>query len=227
MQSINYNNLVNAFGKHNAPLSVESCIKIIKGYASKYDLRFNDKETKTEMYKRVILDFFLAQLDRHKGNIEFLIDNNTISIAPSFDNGKCLGFDYSSNECQSILRQISKGTYVGELAANIFFFGDKGYKLAQKKIYTKYIQDIIFQETVEICEREPEVKEFLKDLLALDMKAEIEGLEQERGSKLKEEMKTCSLTVWEEKKRDFKIFLKCKTKGSDLLKSEPSNEPTM
>lgn len=58
-------------------------------FTKKIGLKFDDKKAKEELTKLAIIDYFFAQTDRHRDNIEFLINANEIKFAPVFDNGFC------------------------------------------------------------------------------------------------------------------------------------------
>lgn len=227
MHSVNYYDLL-AFNEENnltehKYLCVQTCLEVLEYYAKKNNLEYNAEGIKKELCKRTILDFFLAQTDRHTKNIEFLIDENKIFLAPCFDNGNCLSFDNLRQTNSGIAKQIEHQKYKGEGCRKLFF--SLGESVDLSKLHSKDLQAHFFKDMLQICEDEPEVKEFLKDLLKVDMKGEIEQLEGQSGEALDSQMKSSSILMFDDKKADFHNFLSQNAVPNFPLSKPNTTEP--
>ncbi|MDR0290956.1 MAG: hypothetical protein LBI06_08480, partial [Treponema sp.] len=63
----------------------------------------NIADAKERIDEMIILDFLIGNVDRHRGNYGILRDGDTLkwlSIAPIFDNGNSLFFDYENEDMQ-------------------------------------------------------------------------------------------------------------------------------
>jgi hypothetical protein len=63
----------------------------------------NIKDTKERIDEMITLDFLIGNVDRHQGNYGILRDSDTLKwlgIAPIFDNGNSLFFDYENEDAQ-------------------------------------------------------------------------------------------------------------------------------
>lgn len=222
VKAVNYENINQEF--EIAPLSkellsVKACLKNLDLYSKQHCLNYDERAIKIELYKRAILDFFLWQLDRHSNNIEFLIKYDNISLAPCFDNSKCLAFDYSEDEANSILKDMNKGVYVG-LYSNTLFFENRPSPLYSQGTPAKKAMSILFSQMINACEQEPSIKDFLIKVLSLDMEKEIRELEHKSGRKLETYTKKCSLHMWAKKKKDFIDFLQIKNMENSMTQTE-------
>lgn len=74
--------------------SVESIISDLEIYAQNNNLSVDIKDISFKLKRMIILDYFLVQKDRHMANIEFLIKDNQITLAPIFDNEYAFGMDH-------------------------------------------------------------------------------------------------------------------------------------
>ena len=73
--------------------SAEDVLKQIKIYAKNHNLSLDEKDLDFKLKRMIILDYFFVQKDRNMGNIEFIIDKNTITLAPLFDNELAFGME--------------------------------------------------------------------------------------------------------------------------------------
>lgn len=223
MYSVNYFELAQfyetIFGEIKEILCVQNCLKIFEFYANKHNLKYNFNKIKTELYCRTVLDFFLAQTDRHTQNIEFLIDGDTISLAPSFDNGRCLSFGNSAFENKEIIKQIKNNNYQGEHFKKLYF---KQEKPIDRNVYytTKSIEREFFKTMVKVCEEEPEVKSFLKNLLKIDVEKEIKMLGVDCEEKVEKDMILSSVLMFNDKRNAFLTFLQ-RRQNMDFLREKP------
>lgn len=76
--------------------SVESIVTSLQQYAKNHSLSVDIKDAEYKLKRMIILDYFLVQKDRHMANIEFLIKDNVITLAPIFDNEYAFGMDHES-----------------------------------------------------------------------------------------------------------------------------------
>lgn len=80
-------------GYGSVDISVKKAEQLVKFYADDANLEI-DKNLFSELKIMALIDYLLLQEDRHKNNIEFLIENidgrKIIKIAPMFDNAFCL-----------------------------------------------------------------------------------------------------------------------------------------
>lgn len=63
--------------------------------------KFCELGLKGDMDKIVVIDYLIGNGDRHHNNIGYLRNPNTLEIlglAPCFDNGACMSYDYNSNK---------------------------------------------------------------------------------------------------------------------------------
>lgn len=73
--------------------SAEDVLKQMKIYAKNHNLWLDEKDLDFKLKRMIILDYFFVQKDRHMSNIEFIIDKNTITLAPLFDNELAFGME--------------------------------------------------------------------------------------------------------------------------------------
>lgn len=71
-------------------VSVDDMLHNIKRFCGhfKFDVDLEDIEFKLK--RMLIADFFLCQVDRHRGNTEFKVKHNKLSMCPIFDHEHCL-----------------------------------------------------------------------------------------------------------------------------------------
>lgn len=124
-------------------------------YAKDYNLHI-DKDLSQNLKEMALMDYLLIQTDRHKKNIEFLIENvngkKTIKVAPMFDNAYCLFLSHNKAHIVRCLNNdelspITPRLYIGRENYNddieiIFFAKELAKELLENeklmKIFTTF-----------------------------------------------------------------------------------------
>lgn len=71
-------------------VSFDDMIADIQRFCSYHDFDVNIDDVAFKIKRMLIADFFLCQTDRHRGNTEFKIKHNKLSMCPIFDHEHCL-----------------------------------------------------------------------------------------------------------------------------------------
>lgn len=89
--------------------SVEEAMSVCKSFCEDNNLVL-DKNIEQDLKEMALMDYLLIQIDRHQGNIEFLIEEkhgiNTLKLAPMFDNGFSLYLQNKASETTKILNAL-------------------------------------------------------------------------------------------------------------------------
>ncbi len=194
--------------------SVESDMIAINHFAKATNKRFDYSKTELEMYKLAIVDYFLGQGDRHERNIEFILNaNNSLRLAPAFDNGHCLAFKQPYFSVKLFVDKLDKHANTQKP------FGDN-VRLSLKSHYndhckTKNCSDTNFIfDMINLSNHNSEIKEFITNILNLDIKQELDDLEKESNAKIDDEYKRLSNEIFKNRCENF--LLKVSTKEHTL-----------
>ena len=114
--------------------SIESIVADIKTYAQNHNLTADFADIEFKLKRMIILDYFLVQKDRHMANIEYLIKDNQITLAPIFDNEYAFGMDHKefyketfASDCKRFCLRTGLTTAGGSIKAyrtnKIFRYG--------------------------------------------------------------------------------------------------------
>lgn len=132
--------------------SVDDVVNAVGRFASLHGLSVDSQRLRSDLVKMAILDYYFSQTDRHRGNIEFLISDKGLKMAPMFDNGAC--FNLSSHQVGGYitvsLNQYEKGDYQLLSITNEMYDYDEVDNLAKQivvemknnKEIKKFVSDI-------------------------------------------------------------------------------------
>ena len=120
LESLSYGEIAlrcNLFGEMDGDeMVVDKILTLTKSFAKNNGLKYNEEESRASLIKLTILDYFFAQADRHFHNIEFLVSEKEMKLAPIFDNGYCFNLwrSMSGNEIDMPkgLRNIGSAQYL-------------------------------------------------------------------------------------------------------------------
>lgn len=76
---------------------VANILTLIGAYARVQGYKFDEDRVALNLNKMAVMDFFFSQRDRHPDNLEFLITQDEIMLAPMFDNGFCFNLTHFPN----------------------------------------------------------------------------------------------------------------------------------
>lgn len=71
-------------------VSADDMIADIRRFCTYHDIEVDIEDVAFKIKRMLIADFFLCQTDRHRGNTEFKIKHNKLSMCPIFDHEHCL-----------------------------------------------------------------------------------------------------------------------------------------
>lgn len=183
---------------------VDECLKNIKKYADNIRYDFNVKEVRKELYKRTILDFFLAQTDRHWRNFEFIVYKDKLILAPMFDNGMCLSFNNDKQYNKDIIQNFYQCFENPYFFSENEFFLYKNYKKNEKHFVGYEFCDKFTKQLVSICKRNKEIQSFVNKILNINIEDEMEKVEKQQGFELDELFKISSKEIFEKRVGLFK-----------------------
>jgi len=202
---IKLNNLKNRLCDY---ICVDDCIKNIKTYTDNIRYDINIEKTRTELYKRAIVDFFLAQQDRHCDNFEFLVYNNKIELAPMFDNGMSLSFFYDKEDNKLIIKNINsfyEGRYI---SCHYKMYLNGKFIKSENNFEDSEFCDIFTNQLVLLCEENEEIKTFVGKILKINITAEIKKVETEQDYVLPDLYKLSAQKIFKRRVNLFKLNYK-------------------
>ncbi len=182
-------------------------------FARTYDLHLNSKVLNADLTKMAIVDHFLAQGDRHEENIEYIFDRfGGMRLAPCFDNGHCLGLQKPSFVVDNILNSINNGNaYPGDTV----IYTLKEYPFAN----STQVEALENFEIAKLCYHNIEIKNFVNNLLKIDINKELTQIETESGITLDKNYKQLATYIFNNKCEAFKSAIKTiNSKKTDLCK---------
>lgn len=91
---------------------VEPSIDTLFGYI----LNINNRQLAIEVYKMLVFDYIMGQLDRHMENMAFIVDKGSYKLYPAFDNGLCC-FTPTSIDLNAI-EQLKNGFYENRIGSD-------------------------------------------------------------------------------------------------------------
>jgi len=189
-------------------------------FANATNRRFDAKKATLEMYKLAIIDYFLGQGDRHENNVEFILNiDGSMRLAPTFDNGHCLDFRQTYFMVKKFMNEIDNGTrtekYLGDnVCMTLESHYDDHYR-------TKHInEDNFIFDLVKISSHNSTIKQFITNILNLDMINELDELEERANAKIGRDYKRFANEIF---KNRCNYFLS-KTSSKDYKSQETNPE---
>lgn len=178
--------------------SVDAILKNIDILAEKLNYKHDRDLMEREFNKRIILDYFLAQIDRTFTNVEFLIKNKEIKLAPCFDNGACLSFWKTKETSEAWLKEINKGEFI-DLGAG------RGYKLTkcESVIQTTVCLNNFYNSMMNMYTTDGDYKSFIKNIYNYDLSLNICQLEKENGKSQGSAHVELAQKLFEHRKKTF------------------------
>lgn len=79
---------------YNELQTFDTLTSLVTEYAENHDYTV-DSSFGEQLTKILIFDYVVRQTDRHIGNISLILNGNTLRLAPLYDNGHCLMFNYN------------------------------------------------------------------------------------------------------------------------------------
>ena len=166
MEALSFNDIVrkcqsSGYMSARDNMDIDNVIVLASGFAKNVGLEFDSKKARTDLSKLIILDYFVAQTDRHSDNIEFLIKDNKMILAPIFDNGFCF----------NLWRVMRDGQFViDEMFKDKLTIGSPQYmRLSKETGYTGYGVEQLSKQIVYAIKNDSELKRFVSEIYALDM----------------------------------------------------------
>lgn len=162
LEAISYGDIVrrcNLYGgRASEEMIVDNIIALSKTFAKNWGLNFDAEKAKTDLTKLAILDYFFAQTDRHRDNVEFLINATDMKLAPIFDNGFCF----------NLWRMKFKGDIIAP--NDLKKQGNPQYlRIVNTNCTEKEKTKDLAKQICVVAKRDPEMRKFISDIYNLDM----------------------------------------------------------
>lgn len=226
--SMGYKDMVNVISKYGySPKhenNIEACVNV-GYYMAKYQYReFNEEQTKKDLAKLCVVDYFLGQGDRHGRNIEYIFDEEfRLRLAPFFDNGFCLGFKYTDGIIKKYLSDPTcraTNDYFGDPA----FFYVKPYERLKEyddkddSRHSGEYSNVL--DIIDMCKEDKELAKLVQGFLNLDIRKELEAMNNNSRVKLPKSYIDFSEIIYNNRVKYFnklvKKSLNMNDKGRDI-----------
>ena len=79
---------------YNELQTIDMLTSLVSEYATNHNYVV-DASLEEQLTKMLIFDYVVRQTDRHMGNISLILSGKTLRLAPLYDNGHCLMFNYN------------------------------------------------------------------------------------------------------------------------------------
>lgn len=162
MEALSFGDIIRRFNMTNINASdnmvVDNIVMLTRLFAKKNGFNFDANKAQNELTKLAILDYFFAQTDRHRDNIEFLVSPTEIKFAPIFDNGFCFNLWRRQFKDEIIAPEyfLKKGSPQFLKIHNMEFHKGSGLANLSKQILTE-------------MKNNSEIKKFVVDICLLDI----------------------------------------------------------
>ncbi|MDD4816218.1 MAG: HipA domain-containing protein [Clostridia bacterium] len=197
-------------------ICVDDCVENIKIYTDNIRYDIDLEKTRIELYKRAIMDFFLAQRDRHCENFEFLVYPENFELAPMFDNSISLSFNNTKTANKQIIKDI-KVYYEEYFICAYKMYLNKKFLMLKNNLEDEEFCDIFTKQLALLCNENQEIKNFVSKILNIDILSEIKKVEKEQKYKLAKEYKLSAEKIFNRRVELFKSNYK---KENNRNKSE-------
>ena len=138
-------------------------------FAELFGYKLDKKQIMFEIYQLLVFDFLTFQSDRNKGNVNFVISDNTLSFAPLFDNEFAFATMQLSKEKAENKTYASCKEFIDNYTNSTIKMSVYGaQRLGYLKPYQEEAEDI-----VNLARKNPQYAEFLKKALSIDISAVI------------------------------------------------------
>ena len=205
--------------------SVDSNMIAVNCFAQATNRSFDYQKTEMEMYKLAIIDYFLGQSDRHECNIEFILNiDGSIRLAPTFDNGHCLAFRQPYFCVKRFMNEIDQHIRTQKYLGDDVCLALKSHYDDHYKVRHCFDNNFIF-DMVKLSSHNSEIKEFIANILNLDMMQELDELERETNAKIGRDYKRFSSEIFKNRCDNFlsktsaKDYVSQSTKQNEMEKS--------
>ena len=163
LESVSYGDIVrrcNLYGgQASEKMIIDNIVALSKTFAKNWGLNFDAEKTRTDLTKLAILDYFFAQTDRHRDNVEFLINETDMKLAPIFDNGFCF----------NLWRRKFNNEII--VPADLKRHGNPQYlRIVDTDCEEKDKTKDLAMQICAVANSNPEIKQFILDIYNLDMK---------------------------------------------------------
>ena len=198
--SVNYGDMVTEINRsysHELSGNVETALEVVGKYSKRHNYSIKMRKTSMQLKKQSILDFFLHQEDRSICNVGFIANNNTLRLAPVFDNGFCLSFAKENQFNQLFISLHKRGLGYSNLLSN--------YHFPLKPIPSLEYEQENIRQIHEATQESRALNRYVEKILDINIKRELENLESVRQKPLKKSYKRVADALFERRKD---LFLK-------------------